>query len=119
MTRRSGPRPPRLSPALLHLLLALTDGPKHGYALMLEARERTGGRVRLGPGSLYWAIDRLAETDLISETVAPSSSTTDESAAGEERRRYWRLTDAGRDRLREEAGSLATLVDLARIRGVL
>jgi DNA-binding PadR family transcriptional regulator len=118
VTRRSAPRPPRLSPALLHLLLALTDGPKHGYALMLEARERTGGRVRLGPGSLYWALDRLAETDLISETVAPPP-TTDESAASEERRRYWRLTDAGRERLREEAGSLAALVDLARVRGVL
>jgi DNA-binding PadR family transcriptional regulator len=110
-------RPPRLSPALLHLLLALTDGPKHGYAVMLEARERTGGRVRLGPGSLYWALDRLHEAGLIAEADAPASD--DEPAPGEERRRYWRLTDDGRDCLRTEAASLAALVDLARMRGVL
>jgi DNA-binding PadR family transcriptional regulator len=84
---------------------------------MLEARERTGGRARLGPGSLYWALDRLAEAGLIGESDAPRSA--DEPAPGEPRRRYWRLTEAGRARLREEAGSLAELVDLARARGVL
>jgi DNA-binding PadR family transcriptional regulator len=109
--------PPRLSPALLHLLLALSDGPKHGYAVMLEARERTGGRVRLGPGSLYWALDRLSAAGLIAE--ADGSPAEVEAAPGEERRRYWRLTPLGLDRLREEAGALAALVDLARSRGVL
>lgn len=117
MPRRAKSPPPRLSPALLHLLLALADGPKHGYAVMLDARERAGGRVRLGPGSLYWALDRLAEASLIRETEAPR--TEQDPAPGEPRRRYWRLTDAGRARLREEAGSLAALVDLARARGVL
>lgn len=117
MPPRRSPRPPRLSPALLHLLLALTDGPKHGYAVMLEARERTGGRVRLGPGSLYWALDRLFEAGLIDEAPAPAPEI--EPAPGEERRRYWQLTDDGRERLREETGSLAALVDLARTRGVL
>jgi DNA-binding PadR family transcriptional regulator len=117
MPPRRSLRPPRLSPALLHLLLALTDGPKHGYAVMREARGRTGGRVRLGPGSLYWALDRLHEAGLIAETDAPASG--EEPAPGEERRRYWTLTAEGRDCLRDEAASLAALVDLARVRGVL
>jgi DNA-binding PadR family transcriptional regulator len=117
MPRRTKPSP-RLSPAHLHLLLALTDGPKHGWAVMVEARERTGGRVRLGPGSLYWALDRLSEAGLIAETAAASPG-SDDAAPGEERRRYWNITEHGRARLREEASTLAALVDTARARGML
>jgi DNA-binding PadR family transcriptional regulator len=84
---------------------------------MLEARERTGGRVRLGPGSLYWALDRLAESGLIEECAPPPVE--EDTAPGEPRRRYWGITESGRTRLREETGSLAALVDLARARGVL
>ena len=53
-----------LTPAALNVLLALADGERHGYGIMLEVRERTGGRVRLGPGTLYGAIKRLKEGGL-------------------------------------------------------
>ena len=59
-----------LTPVALNVLLALADGERHGYAIMLEVRERTGGRVRLGPGTLYGAIKRLKEGGVIEESKA-------------------------------------------------
>ena len=57
-----------LTPVALHVLLALADGERHGYGIMLEVRERTGGSVRLGPGTLYGAIKRLKEGGVIEES---------------------------------------------------
>ena len=57
-----------LTPVVLNVLLALADGERHGYGIMLEVRERTGGRVRLGPGTLYGAIKRLKEGGVIEES---------------------------------------------------
>src|SRR5829696_401800 len=57
-----------LTPVALNVLLALADGERHGYGIMLEVRERTGGKVRLGPGTLYGAIKRLKEGGLIVES---------------------------------------------------
>ena len=103
----------RLTPALFHILLSLAEGEKHGYGIMLEVRERTGGSVKLGPGSLYWALDRLEEEGLISETESANGG------AEEERRKYYCLTEIGRTSLSTEAAKLADIVELARARQVI
>jgi len=109
------PRELRLTPTFFHLLLCLAEGPKHGYGMMLEIEERTDGALRLGPSSLYYSLSRLEEAGLIEETDAPDPA----GEAHEERRRYYRLTPAGRARLREEVGALAHVVAHARARGLL
>lgn len=100
-----------LTPAYFHVLLALADAPRHGYAIMQEVEERTGGRVRLGPGTLYGAIKRLRETALIEEG--------DGEADGDDRRRVYHLTTLGRKVARAEAVRLEALVDAARAKSVL
>jgi DNA-binding PadR family transcriptional regulator len=105
----------RVTPTFLHLLLCLADQAKHGYHMMQEIEARTGGRLRLGPSSLYYALGRLEDAGLIEEV---------EGAAGgdephEERRRYYGLTEAGLGRLRVETEALADLVAHARAHGVL
>jgi DNA-binding PadR family transcriptional regulator len=104
----------RLTPIFLHLLLSFSEGPRHGYAAMQEIEERTGGRIRLGPSSLYYSIARLEAAGLLEEAQV---------AAGNEphgeRRRYYRLTAAGRKRLREETRVLEDIVAHARAQGVL
>ncbi len=74
--------PVRITPAFFFLLLTLVDGERHGYAMAQEVRERSDGAVRLGPGSLYWSLNRLAEVGLIEEV--PGSFSAD---PGEGRRR--------------------------------
>lgn len=100
-----------LSHQQFHILLALTDEDRHGYGIILEVAERTGGAVRLGTGPLYTAIGRLAATGLIEETGRRDRD--------DERRRYYRLTAAGRRLLRAEAARLEAAVGLARARRVL
>lgn len=105
----------RMTPTFLHLLLSFAEGPRHGYAAMQEIDERTDGRIRLGPSSLYYSIGRLEEAGLVEEVeVEPEGS-----EPHEERRRYYRLTAAGRKRLREEARVLEGIVAHARSSGVL
>ncbi|MGD8276667.1 MAG: helix-turn-helix transcriptional regulator [Gemmatimonadota bacterium] len=104
----------RLTPAFLHLLLCLSEGPMHGYAAMQEVVERTGGRVRLGPSSLYYALGRLEDAGLIEEVSVEGGADPHE-----ERRRYYALTAAGRKRVREEARMLAGVVAHARAQGYL
>ena len=103
----------RLTPPLFHILLSLTEGEKHGYGIMLEVRQRTGGNVKLGPGSLYWSLDRLEECGLIAEAG------DQKTGSGEERRVYYRLTGKGRNTLRDETAKLADIVELARAREVI
>lgn len=105
--------PFRMTPAFLHLLLCFSDGPKHGYAAMQEVEERTEGRVKLGPSSLYYSLGRLLDEGLLEETEHEAG------APHEERRRYYRLTEAGRTRLREETRHLADVVAHARAHGYL
>ena len=81
------------------VLAALADGPKHGYALIQEAATLSGGRVALKVGTLYAALDRLGEQGLV-------EGAGDEVVAGR-LRRYYRLTDAGAQRLEAEATRLA------------
>jgi DNA-binding PadR family transcriptional regulator len=97
------------SPAVLHILLALTDGPRHGYAIKQEAELRSNGLVRLRPGTLYEAIQRLLDTRLVRET----SGDTDPVNGQEAQRRYYELTARGRRVLREEIQQLGQLVDYA------
>lgn len=100
-----------LTPVVLHILVALADGPGHGYAVAQEVERVTDGRVRMGPGTLYGGLQRMRDDGLIEETENPG-----EDAAHADRRRYYRLTDLGREALRAEAGRLARTVDLVRAR---
>ncbi|MEW6635847.1 MAG: helix-turn-helix transcriptional regulator [Actinomycetota bacterium] len=102
-----------LTPVVLNILLALADGERHGYGIMLEVRERTGGRIRMGPGTLYGAIKRLKEGGLIEESGERS-----DPESGEERRRYYRLTGFGGEVLAAEVERLEGLVRVARRKGV-
>jgi DNA-binding PadR family transcriptional regulator len=101
-----------LTPAALNVLLALADGERHGYGIMLEVRERTGGKVRLGPGTLYGAIKRLKEGGMIEESGGRSDGEADD-----ERRRYYRLTGFGSEVLAAEVERLDSLVRAARRKG--
>jgi DNA-binding PadR family transcriptional regulator len=105
-----------LTPAVFALLLALLDGERHGYALMSEVEELTGGVVRLGPGTLYRSLQRMRVDGLIEELADAADDPDDRRS---ERRRSYRLTPAGRDAARTEARRLAILVDAAARRGVL
>jgi DNA-binding PadR family transcriptional regulator len=98
-----------LSPAAFHILLALADGEKHGYAIMQEVAALTGGELKLGPGTLYGTIKRLLADDWIAETDERPAPELDD-----ERRRYYRLTELGERVVRAEAARLARLVDAAR-----
>ncbi|HEY6410641.1 MAG TPA: PadR family transcriptional regulator [Ktedonobacteraceae bacterium] len=104
-----------LTPAVFHILLALADGEKHGYAIMQEVGARTtGGAMRMGPGTLYGSIQRMLKDGLIVE----ARERTD-PVHGEERRRYYRLTGFGQRVLQAEALRLEQLVHLAHSKQVL
>jgi DNA-binding PadR family transcriptional regulator len=102
-----------LSPAVFHILLALADDDRHGYAIMQDIEARTDGLVRVGPGMLYGSIKWLVSDGFIEESPRRVRSGEDE------RRRYYRLTSSGRELLRAEAGRLDAAVGLARARRVL
>ncbi len=105
--RRRDPAPfLPLTPAAFHVLLALADGPKHGYLILKDVEERTAGEVRLSTGTLYGLIKRFLDDELIVELSA--------EADGEERRRPYRLTPFGRDVASAEALRLEGLVTAAR-----
>lgn len=98
-----------LSLPVLYILLALADGDRHGYAIKQEVEERTGGAIRLGPGTLYEAIQRLEESGLITEADAPSAANGQEA-----QRRYYSLTARGWTVLQSEIRHLGRLLDHAR-----
>ena len=95
-----------LTPAAFHVLLALADGPKHGYLILKDVEERTAGDVRLSTGTLYGLIKRFLDDELIIEMASESE--------GEERRRPYRLTRLGREVAAAEARRLQQMVDAAR-----
>jgi DNA-binding PadR family transcriptional regulator len=99
-----------LSQPVLHILLALADGARHGYAIKQDVESRTNGTVRLGPGTLYEAIQRLQESGLIEEGDAAEEPANGQSA----QRRYYALTPRGWDVLRDELRQLGAIVDHAR-----
>jgi DNA-binding PadR family transcriptional regulator len=103
-----------LTQAAFHILLALSSGERHGYAIMQDVEAGTGGKVRLGPGTLYGSIKRMLADGLIVE-----SGERPDPASHAERRRYYRLTRLGRRVAQAEARRLDDLVMAARARHLL
>jgi DNA-binding PadR family transcriptional regulator len=98
-----------LKPKVLHTLLAVADGPRHGYSIMQEVLERTDGQVRLWPAALYGLLRELEKLDLIAESAKRPSADEDD-----ERRRYFALTAHGRRVLDGEVRRLEAIVHHAR-----
>jgi DNA-binding PadR family transcriptional regulator len=96
-----------LKARVLHMLLALADGPRHGYSIMQEVAVRTDGQVRVWPAALYGTLRELEELDLIAESGKRPSD-------DDERRRYFGLTALGKRVLNQEVSRLEAIVDHAR-----
>ncbi len=101
-----------LPPATFHILLALADEDRHGYAIIQDVEARTGGRLTLSAGTLYRSIQRMLEQGLIVETRDRPAPEDDD-----ERRRYYRITALGAAVARAEARRLTELVRMARAAG--
>ncbi len=101
-----------LPPATFHILLAVADADRHGYAIIQDVAERTGGELRLSAGTLYRSIQRMLEQGLIVEPRERPAPDEDD-----ERRRYYRITPLGAAVAKAEARRLADLVRMARARG--
>jgi DNA-binding PadR family transcriptional regulator len=116
MSPRASPSPlrpaPALTPVAINILLALVEHDRHGLGIASDIEMFTGGRMVLGPGTLYGGIKRLLESGLIDDT--PSAE-----EGADPRRRYYRITAAGRRALASETRDLAELIDVARVRRVL
>lgn len=108
------PARPTLSRDTFHILVALADRDRHGYSIMQDVAERTQGQVKLSPSTLYSAIKRLLETGWIQELEERPDPQHDD-----ERRRYYRLTQSGRDAAAEEASRLEELLADARSSGLV
>ena len=104
-----------LTPLAFETLLALAPGDRHGYAIMQDVEERSGGALTLHAGTLYRALARLVESGLIEEVDAPAA----EDAGSDARRRYYRLTRLGRRVAAAEARRLESQVGSARAFGLL
>ena len=102
-----------LTPVVLHILLALSDGERHGYAIAQEIEETTRGQVRMGPGTLYGSIQRMLASAVIEEAPARRRA-TDANENDDARRRYYRMTAFGRRVLEFELDRLNAVVQLAR-----
>lgn len=103
-----------LTPAVYHILLALSDGEKHGYAIMKDVEAQTGGRVKMGPGTLYGSVKRMIAANLIEEAAERPDPELDD-----ERRRYYRLSGLGRRVVTAETLRLSQAVKVARQKHVL
>jgi DNA-binding PadR family transcriptional regulator len=103
-----------LTPPVFHILLALSDGERHGYAIMQDVAADTGGSLKLGPGTLYGCLKRMLAARLVEE-----SDERPDPALDDERRRYYRLTDLGARTVRAEAERLASAVSAARAKRLL
>jgi DNA-binding PadR family transcriptional regulator len=102
-----------MSPATFHILVALAEGERHGYAISQDIETRTDGEVRLPPGTLYRTLQRMVEDGLIVETKRRPARLLDD-----ERRRYYRITPDGTAAARAEIARLTDLVRLAKSRGL-
>lgn len=108
------PPPPPLTPAGFQVLLAIASGRTHGYAIMSFIHETTGGAVQMGPGTLYRTIARLVGDRLVVET-----SQSDPDAPHDDQRRYYTLTERGRQAAAKQAAVLARFVETAAEAGLL
>ena len=101
-----------LPPVTFHILVALADEDRHGYAIMQDVTSRTGGALKLGAGTLYRSIQRMLEQGLVVEINSRPAPEADD-----ERRRYYRITPFGRTVAKAEARRLAQMLKLARESG--
>lgn len=119
-----------LTPAVLHILLALADGRRkadqeetgrHGYAVAQEVEEMTDGQIRMGPGTLYGSIQRMLTSGLIQEVARAKTAARGVAGSAEEdeRRRYYRLTPLGSRVLELELARLARVVVIAKAKHLL
>lgn len=100
-----------LTPAVFHVLVALAESPRHGYAIAREVDELSDGRVVMGPGTLYGSLQRMQHAGLIEETENPG-----EDGLHAQRRRYYRITALGRAALRSESERLVRAANVAQER---
>jgi DNA-binding PadR family transcriptional regulator len=103
-----------LTPAMFEVLIALADGEKHGYAVLKEVARRSDGRVTLSPGTLYAIIRRFVSDGIVAETDERPDASLDD-----ERRRYYRMTDFGRDVALAEAKRMETALGMARAKSLI
>jgi DNA-binding PadR family transcriptional regulator len=98
-----------LTPAVFHILVALAEGPLHGYAIMQSVEESAGAGMRMGPGTIYGSLQRMEEAGLVKELNTPAG----------DRRRLFALQPAGRRALEAEARRLSRLASLVRNRRLI
>ena len=103
-----------LTPPVFHILVALSDGERHGYGIMRQVSEDTEGALQLGPGTLYGCLQRMLAAGLVEE-----SDWRPDPQLDDERRRYYRISDFGTRVVRAEAKRLAAAVTAARARRLL
>jgi DNA-binding PadR family transcriptional regulator len=100
-----------LSPTAFYVLVAMADGPRHGYAVAREVEELTDGRIAMGPGTLYGSLQRMSAAGLIEESVNPG-----EDGLHASRRRYYKITPLGSAALRVESERLLRAANVAKER---
>ena len=110
------PRNSPLSPATLHILLALAGGNLHGYGIIQEVARNTDDHYRLGPGTLYDNLKKLMDTGLVADAPKSASSRRKSAAAKEDDRRFYTLTKEGRAALTSEVDRLQSVITQARLR---
>ena len=103
-----------LTPGMFHVLIALADGEKHGYAVIKEVARRTDGAIRLSAGTLYTLIRRFVQEGVVAE-----SSERPDPSLDDERRRYYRLTEFGREVARAEAARMESTLSMARAKNLI
>jgi DNA-binding PadR family transcriptional regulator len=109
-----------LTPVTLNILLALADEERHGYGIGVEVRQRTGGKMRLGPGTLYGTLKRMVDGGLVEESDSLPEEDLDAGTRryDAERRRYYRLTGFGERVLGAELSRLEAVVKTAQEKGL-
>ena len=103
-----------LTPPVFHILVALSEGERHGYAIMRQVAADTDGSLQLGPGTLYGCLQRMLKAGLVEE-----SDWRPDPQLDDERRRYYRITQLGNRVVRAEARRLAAAVAAAQARRLL
>jgi DNA-binding PadR family transcriptional regulator len=102
-----------LAPPVFHILIALWEGERHGYAIMQDVAERTGNKVKMSPGTLYGSIKRMLELGLIEEVRRH------DAAGPDDRRRYYKATGLGREAAQAEAARLDEVLRHAKAYGLV
>ncbi len=96
-----------MTPAVVHVLLALAGGERHGYAILKDVQLHGGSQLRFGPGTIYGTLQRLMEAGWVEESTPPAADV-------DARRRYYRMTRDGREALEAEVDRLGSILDAAR-----